>query len=480
MINILGRGLTLMHNPTQSSTTSKPVWAKRVGDSSNNELVVAYCAGRDVIGKPPADEALIPYDLLTNKAHAQMLGEVGILTIPEAQTLISALNEVEQAHLRGEQILDAACEDVHMSIEQRVTAIVGPELGGRLHTGRSRNDQVSTDMALWLRNVVRELRARVLVLIDSLNVHANTYRNTPVPGMTHMQPAMITTWGHWVKGYAVRLQRDVENLDQVLTRLRFCPLGGAASFGSSWPTNREITAKLLGFEAPSPHTTDSIWSRGETETVFAFAAAQLLGHLSSMGQDLILMSTPPKDWIRLSDDVTTGSSIMPQKRNPDFAEVTRAKAAVVAGHVQAFLSIGTAAPAGYNRDTQWTKYLVMDVAEEVRLAPDVFRTVIETLHVNAPSMLAATQQGFLNATDVADFLARTRKLSFRLCYQILGKSVAECEAAGKLTLEVINRQMAERAPEAEPLTPAEMQTLEDPLLLLSLRKQTGSPNPECW
>lgn len=463
-----------------SAKPSKPVWAKRVGDASINDLVVAYCAGRDVIGKPPADEALIPYDLQTNRAHAQMLGEVGILTADEAKRLIDALNKLEAAHQKGEPILDPACEDVHMSIEQRVTAIVGPELGGRLHTGRSRNDQVATDMALWLRDEVKHLRERILVLIKSLDTHANTYRNTPVPGMTHMQPAMITTWGHWVKGYSVRLGRDVANLDQVLARLRFCPLGGAASFGSSWPTNREITAKLLGFEGPTPHTTDSIWSRGENETAFAFAAAQLLGHLSSMGQDLILMSTPPKDWIRLADDVTTGSSIMPQKRNPDFAEVTRAKAAVVAGQVQAFLGIGTAAPAGYNRDTQWTKYLVMDVAEEVRLAPDVFRTVIETLQVNAPAMLAATQLGFLNATDVADYLARTRKLSFRLCYQILGRSVAECEAGGKLTLEVINRQMAERAPEAKPLSPDEMKTLEDPLLLLSLRKQTGSPNPECW
>ncbi len=466
--------------PTPHTPAAKPVWAKRVGDASINDLVVAYCAGRDVIGKPPADVALIPYDLQTNRAHAQMLGEVGILSSDERIRLINALDQVEAAHLNGEQILDPACEDVHMSIEQRVTALVGPELGGRLHTGRSRNDQVATDMALWLRAEVAQLRERVVALIQSVDQHANTHRNTPVPGMTHMQPAMITTWGHWVKGYSIRFQRDVANLDQVLTRLRFCPLGSAASFGSSWPTNREITAKLLGFEGPTPHTTDSIWSRGETETAFAFAAAQLLGHLSSMGQDLILMSTPPKDWVRLADDVTTGSSIMPQKRNPDFAEVTRAKAAVVAGQLQAFLGIGTAAPAGYNRDTQWTKYLIMDVADEVRLAPDVFRTVIETLQVNAPAMLAATQQGFLNATDVADYLARTRKVSFRLCYQILGRSVAECEAAGKLTLDVINNQMAEKAPEAQPLTAEEMKSLEDPLLLLSQRKQTGSPNPKCW
>jgi argininosuccinate lyase len=462
------------------SSSSKPVWAKRVGDASINDLVVSYCAGRDVVARPPADEALIPHDLATNRAHATMLGEVGILTQQEAAKLVEALDAVEESWLTGKPLLDPACEDVHMSIEHRVTALVGPELGGRLHTGRSRNDQVATDMALWLRAEVDALAERVLSLIAVLELQSENYRHSPVPGSTHMQPAMITTWGHMLKGYAVRLQRDVEALRAVRHRLRYCPLGSAASFGSSWPTNREITAKLLGFESPSPHTTDAIWSRGENEAAFAFAVAQLLAHLSSIGEDLILLSTPPRKWLRLADEVTTGSSIMPQKRNPDFAEVTRAKAAVVAGHVQAFLGIATAAPNGYNRDTQWTKYLAMDVSEEVRLAPDVFRVVFQTLQVNTEAMLAATQEGFLNATDVADYLARTRRLSFRLCYQILGRSVARCEALGKLTAEVINSELAEKASGVALLTREEMNTLEDPLLLLSLRTQTGSPNPERW
>lgn len=457
---------------------SKPVWSKRVGNESINELVVQFCAGRDVREKPMADTKLVPFDLETNAAHALMLGEQGILSEQETKGILTALEKIKKDFEAGQQIIDPSAEDVHMSIEQKITAMTTEGMGGRLHTGRSRNDQVATDMMLWLRREITELTSQCLTLLGTLVAHAKLHVDTPMPGMTHMQPAMITTWGHAVSGYAVRVQKIVEDLLSLLEKCSQCPLGSAASFGSSWPTNREQTAEHLGFQKPTPHTTDSIWSRGHLESQFGFVCSQLLNALSSMGQDLILYSTPPQPWIKLSHDVTTGSSIMPQKRNPDFAEVTRAKAGVVSGMVQSLLSLGIASPNGYNRDTQYSKYLVMDVADEIDQAALVFSHVFATMTVDTAAMKKATELGFLNATDVADFLAQKRSLPFRLCYQVLGKAVLACEAEGKLSAEAVNEALKEVSPNTQPLFDEEMAQLNDPDYLLSLRPQTGSPNPE--
>ncbi|MCB2154719.1 argininosuccinate lyase [bacterium] len=455
-----------------------PVWAKRVSAGGIDAVNVAYCAGRDVRGRPAADHDLIEHDLATNAAHALMLADRGILCSKEERAILAALLDVKARYERGETIIDPAAEDVHMSIESFVTAKAGPGAGGRLHTGRSRNDQVATDMRLWLRGRIAALSDELADLAGSLAAHARAHAESVCPGMTHMQPAMVTTWGHWTAGYLARLVRDLRHLGTVLAELRECPLGSAASFGTSWPIDRERTAALLGFGGPTLNSTDSIWARGELEARYVFAAAQVLGHLSGMGQDLILLSSPPRQWIRLDDAFVTGSSIMPQKRNPDFAEVTRARAAVLAGHLQALIGVGTAVPAGYNRDSQWTKYTVMDAAAEAEGAPTLFARVFETLAVDVEAMRAACAQGFLNATDVADFLSRTRELPFRDCYRLLGRAVASCEEAGHLDRDSLNAALAEQQPDTKPMTEAEWAQFDDPVELLSLRSQTGSPNPE--
>lgn len=461
-----------------STNPGGPVWAKRVGDPSAGEANVAYCAGRDVRPRPEADLALIAHDLNVNAAHAIMLAETEIVSREEGRALLNALREIRRKHQAGEPILRPDAEDVHMSIEAIVTELAGAGMGGRLHTGRSRNDQVATDMRLWLREETATLAGEIRILVDTLCAHVREHAHVPVPGITHMQPAMITTWGHWTAAYAARMARTLYELDSLLEGLEECPLGAAASYGSSWPTDRERTAELLGFARPTANTADTIWARGELEGRFAFVAARILGHLSGIGQDLILLSTPPKALIRLSDAHVTGSSIMPQKRNPDFAEVTRARAATAAGFVQTFLGIGIAAPMGYNRDTQWTKYLVMDAGEEVRGAPSLFADVFRALEIDPDRMTAACQEGFLNATDVADFLARTRGLPFRDCYRVLGSAVKQCEKAGHLTAEAVNAALAELGIGAELLTDGQMAALNDPKSLVDLRTQTGSPHPE--
>ncbi|MDK2971965.1 MAG: argininosuccinate lyase [Candidatus Sumerlaeota bacterium] len=460
-----------------SPSSGGPVWAKRVGDAAIGAENVAFCAGWDVRARPEADHALIPHDLSVNAAHAIMLGEQGILTDAERRAILDALLAIRDHHAAGGAILRPDCEDVHMSVEALVTEKAGAGMGGRLHTGRSRNDQVATDMRLWLRDEAAGRAAEIALLIETLLDHAATHAASPCPGFTHMQPGMISTWGHWAAAYAARLLRGLAAFGAVVDALDECPLGAAASYGSRWPTNRERTAALLGFARPTNNTVDAIWARGELEARFAFAAAQLLGHLSGIGQDLILLSTPPRDWVRLPDEFVTGSSIMPQKRNPDFAEVTRAKAAAAAGIVQAFLGIATAAPLGYNRDTQWTKYLALDIAEEVRGAARIYAGVFDRLDVRTAKMRDACREGFLNATDVADFLAASRGLAFRDCYRVLGRAVKRCEEAGELTLDAINAELAELGTESKPLAPEEMAALTDPEKLVAARTQTGSPNP---
>lgn len=458
--------------------TSRPVWAKRVGDDAVADDNVAFCAGWDVRARPEADAALVEHDLATNAAHAIMLAERGILGPDEARGILAALLEARTRHRAGEPLLRPQSEDIHMSIEELVTELAGAGAGGRLHTGRSRNDQVATDMRLWLRERIAAAAAETHALVEALADHALAHVATPCPGFTHMQPAMIATWGHWTAAVAARVTRDTRAFAAMLDEVADCPLGAAASYGSSWPTDRERTATLLGFDKPSASTVDAIWSRGEAETSYAFAVARLLTHLAGFGQDLILLSSPPREWVRLPEAFVTGSSIMPQKRNPDFAEVTRARAAAAASVVQALLGVAHAAPMGYNRDTQWTKYLVLDAAAHVEGAPRVFAGVVAGLVVHADRMHAACAQGFLNATDVADFLARTRGVPFRDCYRVLGRAVRACEATGVLTGEAINAHLRELDAGVAPVTDAEMRTLEDPKLLVATRGQTGSPHPD--
>jgi argininosuccinate lyase len=457
-------------------SSTQPIWSKRVGDAAVAAANVAFCAGYDVQARPEADVRLAPFDLMTNAAHLQMLVAQGIVPAEAGRAAAKALLELKDRQEAGENFLRPGCEDIHMSTEALVTEIAGAEAGGRLHTARSRNDQVATDMRLWMREEVATHSEAVAFLADAIAEHARSHVNTVCPGFTHGQPAMVTSWGHWTMSYLPRLLRDLRAITASLEDVKSCPLGAAASFGTSWPIDREMTCKLLGFERPTESGADGIWCRGELEGRFAFALAQFMAHLGGISQDLITLTTPPRDWLRLANEHVTGSSIMPQKRNPDFAEVTRGRASVAAGITQSLLGIGSALPSGYNRDTQWTKYLVFDATDNAEGAAVLFADVFRRIEVNKESMKAACEIGFLNATDVADFLASSRGVPFRQCYRILGAAVRSCEEEGKLTQEKLNAALAEEKVEA--LSNDEWAPLEDPAGLLLARVQPGNPNPE--
>lgn len=451
------------------------MWSKRVGEAALAGENISYCAGYDVAGREPADKRLALHDLRTNAAHLVMLAETGIVPVEQASQGAAALLKLQEAVLAGEDLLRPSAEDIHMSIEIAVGEIAGTEVSGHLHTARSRNDQVATDMRLWLREEAAREAASIGRLARVLGEHASAHLETVCPGFTHGQPGMVTSWGHATMSYMPRLLRVLRQLPPLLRDLSTCPLGAAASFGTSWPIDRERTARLLGFRHPTPSGADGIWSRGELESRFAFALAQLLGQLSGIGQDIILLSTPPRSWLRLADEHVTGSSIMPQKRNPDFAEVTRSRASMAQSFVQAFLGIATALPSGYNRDTQWTKYLAFDAADNARGACNLFAAVFGHMQVDGAAMREACGIGFLNATDVADHIARHRGLPFRACYRILGPAVKDCEVEGHLTLEKLNVHL--RREGIDELTPGEWKGLEDPPSLLRSRSQPGNPAP---
>ncbi|MCX7045441.1 MAG: argininosuccinate lyase [Candidatus Sumerlaeota bacterium] len=453
-----------------------PVWRQRMAAGPDTAML-AYCAGRDVVAKPAADERLIPYDLWTNRAHTLMLAKCNLIPKPLAAKILRALDRIENQAARGAFALDPDLEDVHIAIEAAVTRIAGAEAGGRIHTARSRNDQSATDMRLWLREACLRLRGQTLTLIGALISEKREDALLVIPGYTHAQPAALTTWGHWLQCWAQALARDAARLAQAYQRINQSPLGAAASFGATWPIDRRLAARLLGFASVQDNTLDCISSRWEMEADLGQAVAFLMTHLSQMGQDLIAFSTPPGDILRLDDRFTTGSSIMPQKRNPDFAEVTRARAAAAASLAHTLLEVARGSRSGYNRDTQWTKYWIMDLADEAENAPMVFAEAIRTLRFNEPVRRAMIARGFMNAVDVADHLARTRNAPFRACYQILAETVRLSQSQGALDFAALNA-LIEKSKLGAPLNRREIASLSDPQQCVARRRHQGAPSPE--
>ena len=460
---------------TQSS--ARPIWSKRAAQGEAPSHVLAYCAGRDVAGRPPADAELIPYDLWTNRAHVLMLKRCGIISAADHRAIVQGLDKLEAAWRAGRFQLDPMLEDVHMNTERYVAGVVGEAPAGVIHTARSRNDQSATDVRLWLRERLLGRLEALTEAIRALARLAKTHAATIAPGWTHAQPAMPTTLGHWAAAHAWALSRDAEALAALWPLINMSPLGAAASFGTSWPIDRELTAKLLGFDAPQPNSLDCISTRWEAEARLGSVLGVMMTHLSSLGQDLIFLSTPPRTALRLSDIHVTGSSIMPNKRNPDFAEVTRARAQAVHGLVAALMGVGRGALSGYNRDTQWTKYWLMDLVEEVGAAPEVFAEVVGALSVNKAELAALATEGFSLAADFADHLARTRQIPFRKAYHVVAEAVALDEREGWFRLQTVNA-ILEREAIAPPLEAEELAGLGDPARVLKGRASLGAPQPD--
>jgi argininosuccinate lyase len=374
------------------------------------------------------DKALAPQDIRGSKAHAAMLGEAGIITKSDAREILRGLDQVAAEIADGRFTFSRELEDVHMNVESRLKELIGAP-AGRLHTARSRNDQVATDFRLFVRDAADSLIAAIGGLQEALVAKAEAHAATVMPGFTHLQPAQPVTFGHHLLAYVEMLGRDRGRFVDARRRLNECPLGSAALAGTSFPIDRVKTAEELGFDRPMANSLDGVADRDFALEVLAASAIAAV-HLSRLAEEIVIWMTPQFDFIRLSDRFTTGSSIMPQKRNPDAAELVRAKVGRIAAAFQNLLVVMKGLPLAYSKDMQEDKEATFDALASLRLALFAMTGMIADLEPNAEAMRAAAGRGYSTATDLADWLVRELKMPFREAHHVTGAIVKAAEERG--------------------------------------------------
>ena len=385
------------------------------------------------------DKRLYAQDIAGSKAHCEMLVAQGILTREDGAAILSGLDRIVGQIERGEFAFDAALEDIHMNVEARLKEIIGAA-AGRLHTGRSRNDQVATDLRLWLRDAIDRLDGELVGLQAALIDQAERHAATVMPGLTHLQPAQPVTFGHHLLAYVEMFGRDRGRAADCRKRLNECPLGAAALAGTSFPIDREATARALGFDRPAANSMDAVSDR---DFVVEFLSAAALGavHLSRLAEEIVMWSSAQFGFVTLSDAFTSGSSIMPQKRNPDAAELVRGKAGRIVGALVALLVTMKGLALSYGKDLQEDKEPLFDAADSLSLCVRATTGMIADMTVNADAMRAAAEAGYATATDLADWLVRRLDVPFRDAYHAAARIVGLAEARGvrlaDLPLEVL-------------------------------------------
>ncbi len=372
------------------------------------------------------DKRLAPQDIRASKAHASMLAAQGIITKADAREILKGLEQVLAEIESGKMAYTRALEDVHMNVEARVKDLIG-NAAGRLHTARSRNDQVATDFRLYVRETIDAFDTALAALQFVLARKAEAHAATVMPGFTHLQPAQPVTFGHHMLAYVEMLGRDRGRFADARRRLNECPLGAAALAGTSFPIDRHMTADALDFDKPSANSLDAVSDRDFVLETLAAAAITAM-HLSRLAEEIVLWATHQFGFIRLSDKFTTGSSIMPQKRNPDAAELTRAKVGRVAGAFQSLLIVMKGLPLAYSKDMQEDKEVAFDALDSLALAIAAMAGMVDDMEPVPDAMRAAADQGYATATDLADWLVRALKLPFREAHHVTGRIVAEAES----------------------------------------------------
>ncbi|OPX55731.1 argininosuccinate lyase [Oceanospirillum multiglobuliferum] len=386
------------------------------------------------------DQRMYRQDIQGSIAHATMLAKVGVLTDDERDQIIQGLTEIRDEIEQGQFEWSVALEDVHMNIEARLTQKIGIT-GKKLHTGRSRNDQVATDIRLYLRDEVDHISAELTRLQQGLLDLAEREADTIMPGFTHLQTAQPVTFGHHLMAWFEMLVRDYERLQDCRKRINILPLGAAALAGTTYPIDRHLTAELLGFDRPTENSLDSVSDR-DFAIEFSAAASLIMMHLSRMSEELVLWTSAQFNFINLPDRFCTGSSIMPQKKNPDVPELVRGKSGRVFGHLFSLLTLMKSQPLAYNKDNQEDKEPIFDVVDTLQGSLRAFADMIPALQPRKEVMREAALRGFSTATDLADYLVR-KGIPFRDSHEIVGKSVGYGVQTGKdlgeMTLEELQQ-----------------------------------------
>ncbi|WP_424984069.1 argininosuccinate lyase [Maritalea sp. S77] len=383
------------------------------------------------------DKRFHTQDIAGSKAHAEMLASVGILTEEDKDAILSGLDQVSDEIAAGTFTFSRALEDIHMNVEARLKEIIG-EPAGRLHTARSRNDQVATDFKLYVRDCLDTFVTQIQTLQLAMVERAEEHADSVMPGFTHLQSAQPVTFGHHMMAYVEMLGRDVGRFQDSRKRLNESPLGCAALAGTSFPIDRDMTATALGFDRPTANSLDAVSDRDFV--LESLSAASLCAmHLSRLSEELVIWSTAQFGFVRLSDKFSTGSSIMPQKRNPDAAELIRAKIGRISGALVSLMTVMKGLPLAYSKDMQEDKEVTFDAFDSLSLALAAMTGMIKDLKVNKDAMSNAAGAGFATATDLADWLVREANVPFRDAHHITGSAVARaeeksCDLAG-LTIE---------------------------------------------
>ncbi|MEP2682686.1 MAG: argininosuccinate lyase [Sulfitobacter sp.] len=421
-----------------TDTTSNKMWGGR------------FAAGPDAIMEAinasiGFDKRMAAQDISGSRAHAAMLAATGILTDSDAEAiregLLTILSEIEEGRFE----FSAALEDIHMNVEARLKDLIG-EPAGRLHTGRSRNDQVATDFKLWVRDQLDAADEGLQALIRALLSQAEAGADWVMPGFTHLQTAQPVTWGHHMMAYVEMFGRDLSRFRDARKRMNECPLGAAALAGTSFPIDRDMTAEALGFDRPAANSLDAVSDR-DFALEFMGAASICAMHLSRFAEELVIWSSAQFRFVALSDRFSTGSSIMPQKKNPDAAELIRAKVGRIFGANTALMMVMKGLPLAYSKDMQEDKEQVFDAADNLMLALAAMTGMVGDMTAERENLAAAAGSGFSTATDLADWLVRVPNLPFRDAHHVTGTLVAMAEAQGcdlpDLTLEQMQSVHAE-------------------------------------
>lgn len=405
-------------------------WEHRLGKATDSLAV-------DFVESLSFDRRLYKYDIVGSIAHAEMLSEQKLLTKDELKQIKDALIEISRQIAEGKFKFDKKYEDIHMAIEAALIAKIG-EAGKKLHTGRSRNDQVATDMRLWMRDEIEIIQAKIVSLQKAFVKLAEKYAEAIMPGYTHLQRAQPISIAAYLLSFVEQLNRDWLRLKNSRLLLNVSPLGSGAIAGSSLPLDRKKTCGLLGFSDITYNTVDSVSNRDFCAD-FIFGCCLISAHLSKLAEDLIIFSTTEFDFIRIDDAFCTSSSMMPQKRNPDMLELIRGKTGSVYGSLMAILTILKAQPSGYNRDLQEDKVHCFKAADTIEACVDMARAIVENTVFKTDKISAGLDKGFLDATSLAEYLVK-KGIPFRTAHGIVGTLVAQCEKEGKALADVTIEQ----------------------------------------
>ncbi|HEF6304731.1 TPA: argininosuccinate lyase [Campylobacter jejuni] len=398
------------------------MWSGRFSGASD-ELLKEFNASLNV------DKTLFNEDIQGSITHATMLESCGILKKEELDAIIKGLEQVRSEIEQGKFVFDIKDEDIHMAIEKRLSEIIGSEIGGRLHTARSRNDQVATDFKLFVKKSHIELIKLLKELIQTMLKHAKAHKKTIMPSFTHLQHAQPVSFSFYILAYAFMLMRDIKRLQNSLELADFSPLGSCACAGTSYATNREFSAKILGFKDIMPNAMDGVSDR-DFALDLLYDIAVIFTHTSRLCEEMILFSSSEFSFITISDSFSTGSSIMPQKKNPDVCELIRGKTGRVYGNLISLLTIMKALPLAYNKDMQEDKEGIFDSVKTAKDSLIILNAMLKEIQINKENMLNACKKGHMLATDLADYLVREKNIPFRKAHFIVGNVVAQAEAQG--------------------------------------------------